>query len=301
MVLSIRSGIEKEIHWALDRLLRISSGGGENVPLKSYPGLIDALFEWPDWYAVEGHELYTDTTMMFAVPHELQQKRRNAIVSLLVIRNCTWQDQNVNDLAYHPRTLPFILNALYNVNPSVDENSEFILHTIDFLYAICGRLRLPSVGTSRNNPLEPLLRIASTSNNRPTIISALTTITGLLSLPENAPHLSPNSAALDTAIRYLPLFVDSALVDACLNYLHVHLSNASMLKAFLLHRDMPAVLRVLVSLLINDQVEEKVIKDISPFINTMPVDEAPYKLHELTPEERESLLPMPEPERCYEW
>lgn len=231
MVLSVRSGIQKEVHWALDRLLRISHGA-DNLSLRSHPGLIDALFDWADWYATDGHRHFTDTSSLFVIPEEVQQKRRNAVVSLLVIRNCTWQEQNLNDLSYHSRTLPFILNSLHNVNPHVDENCEFILHTIDFLFAICGRLRLPTISFNRNNPLEPLQVIAATSKNRPTIIAALQTITAILSVPENTPHLSSKSLALEAAIRYLPLFIDPNLVDACLNYLHVHLSSASMVTAF---------------------------------------------------------------------
>jgi chromatin structure-remodeling complex subunit RSC9 len=76
-----------------------------------------------------------------------------------------------------------------------------------------------------------------------------------------------------------------------------------MVKAFLLRRDMPAVLRVLVNLLIHHchGMEETSTINLSPPVYTAPADAMPTKVHELTPEERERLLPLEEPDRCFEW
>jgi chromatin structure-remodeling complex subunit RSC9 len=300
MVLALCSGIEHEVHWALDRLLRLSNNTTEPLLLKSRPGLLDALFEWPEWYATEGHKYYSDTTMLFIVPEQLRHKRRHAQISLLILRNSTLVEENISDIQYHTHTIPFIVNALYNVDPTIDENAEFILHTIDLLHGIAGRFAVNSNWDLRH-VLYPLQRIVSASNNRSIIISALSTITVFLSFPHHQGYLSQDSPVLTTCIKYLPLFVDKILIDACLGYLYVHLSSLPMAKAFLLHPSMPAVLKLLVNLLIAEQRDERVEQEIGPPPYTTNANTASLKQHELTKEERETLLPMSEPERCYEW
>ena len=88
----------------------------------------------------------------------------------------------------------------------------------------------------------------------------------------------------------------------CVNYLYVHLSHHVMSKYFMLHPDMPAVLRLLVTLLISEQVEDNATLDISGDVRSTPsLALVTIKDHDLTQEEFEKLLPMPEPQRCYEW
>jgi len=126
-------------------------------------------------------------------------------------------------------------------------------------------------------------------------------LTLLLSHPSNASHLDANSPAFAAAIRYLPLFIDKPLVSACVDYLYVHFSHPAMAKAFLLHADMPGTLRLLISLILEEQVEETVSLDISGVVHTVPALKVATQDHELTKEELDDLLPKPEPQRCYEW
>jgi chromatin structure-remodeling complex subunit RSC9 len=74
-----------------------------------------------------------------------------------------------------------------------------------------------------------------------------------------------------------------------------------MAKAFLLHPDMPSVLKLLVSFLLSEQVEESVSLDISGPVQTVPALITTTRDHELTKDELDDLLPKPEPQRCYDW
>ena len=56
-----------------------------------------------------------------------------------------------------------------------------------------------------------------------------------------------------------------------------------------------------VSLILADQMEENVSFEIGGPVYTAPSQSFTASDHELTKEELETLLPIPEPQRCYEW
>lgn len=299
MVLSLRSTINPEIGWALDRLHRLCTN--DLFILKSLPGLTDALFEWPEWYVREGH-LESEKYAFFSSSPEADRKRRHAIESLFVLRNSATNEPNALELADCRRMQPLIFNALNNLDPESDANTEFLLNIIELLQAISSRVTLPHLDSVENNPLRTLLRIAGHSSNRTLIISALTVLGQLFMYPSNVSRLEAESPALKASIRYLPLFMDKPLVEASLNYLYAHLSHPPIAKAFLLHPSMPSTLRILVSLLLVEQVEEEVSVDITGPVRTVAANTTfATPDHDLTNEELERLLPMPEPTRCYEW
>lgn len=300
MLLALRSGINQEIGWALDRLCRLCNN--EQFVLTAIPGLTDALFEWPEWFVTQNTGATDSTASLFSAPPDQGRKRRHALESVFILRNAAVNEPNAVELAGNPRTLHLILQALYNLRPDSDTDAEFILHSIELLQAIAPSLVLPLPSSlSATSPLSPVQELIDKSSNRTIIIACLTSLSLLFSNTSNVAHLSSTSAALSASIRYLPLFLDKPLVDACLNYLYAHLSHPPMAKAFLLRPDMPGTLKLLVSLLVSEQVEEAMVLDIGEPVYTAP----PLKVHtvnyEITGEELESLISKPEPERCYEW
>ncbi|KAG7099603.1 hypothetical protein E1B28_001432 [Marasmius oreades] len=301
MTLSLRSGIDSEIGWALDRLCRLCYN--EQFSLRSIPGLMDALFEWPEWFVREGYkEAEFTSTNIFAPSLTAVRRRRHALESLFVLRNSSLLDQNSDDLVQHSRTTPLIINALHNLNPELDDHHEFTLHCIDLFLSVGANYTLPSPSAPpKKNILQPLLQILSTSSNRTLIISTFSAVTLIFSNPHNTPYLTSDSPALEAAIRYLPLLGDKPLLDASLNYLLLHLSNTSMLRAFMLHSAMPSVLKILVNLLVIEQVEESVTLDITGTVHTVPSTVYATHDHELTSAELDSLVDTPEPQRCYDW
>jgi len=74
-----------------------------------------------------------------------------------------------------------------------------------------------------------------------------------------------------------------------------------MAKAFLLHPDMPSVLKLLVTQMLSEQIEDTVSIDIGGPIHTAPAQAVLIKDHELSKEELDTLIALPEPQRCYEW
>ncbi|KAJ7751315.1 hypothetical protein DFH07DRAFT_826883 [Mycena maculata] len=299
MTLSLRSGIKQEVNWALDRLCRLCHN--EGFLLRSVPGLIDALFEWPEWYVTEGYKASGDA-QLFSLPPDLAAKRRHALESLFVLRNTAMHEVNAQELLYHSHSMPLIYNALNNLNPDQDDHSEFLLNSVEFFHSLSAQYVLPPHLTRTLwNPIPPLCRIAASSYNRSLIISALTTLTIILSNPSNMSQLSPDSPSLVCAVRHLPLFIDKPLVDASLNYLYMHLSHPAMAKTFLLHPEMPSVVRLLVGLILSEQVEETVTLDVTGTVHTTPSVAVTVRAHELTKEELEGLLSQPEPQRCFEW
>jgi chromatin structure-remodeling complex subunit RSC9 len=301
MSLSLRSGIHTEIAWALDRLCRLCHN--DQFLLKSIPGLIDGLFEWPEWYITEGYKESTDKDSLFSLPPDRTRQRRFALESLFVIRNTALNEQNAWELSNHSHTMPLVLNALHDLPFNKEENTEFILHIIDLYHVIASKLVITPSTPLRSNPLPPLQRFALQSSNRTLIIASLTALTLTLSNPSNAVNISPDSPALGASIRYLPLFVDKPLIDACLNYFYMHISHMSMAKAFLLLPEMPAVLRLLVSFLLKEQqlLEEKVTLDITGSVRTVSSNALSTRDHELTKDELDTLLSKSEPQRCYDW
>ncbi|KIK30241.1 hypothetical protein PISMIDRAFT_671401 [Pisolithus microcarpus 441] len=298
MVLSLRCGIHTEIGWALDRLHRLCTN--DQFALKAIPSLTEALFEWPEWYVTEGH-LESENCSFFTPSTVAEKKRRHAVESLFILRNSVVNEPNIHELANYPRTQPLLFRALTNLDVDAETNSEFLLNTIELLQAISQGVVLPPPSADGKDPLAGLLHIVEHSCNRSLIIATLTLLGQLFSNSSNLPRLQAESPALSASIRYLPLFVDKPLVEASLNYLYAHLSHPPMVKAFFHHCMMPGALRVLVSLLLSEQVEETVSRDISIPARTIPAVTTVTPDHDLTQEELDRLLPMPEPQRCYEW
>ncbi|KAI0936795.1 hypothetical protein AcV5_004843 [Taiwanofungus camphoratus] len=300
MLLSLRSGIDSEIAWALDRLCRLCNN--EQFVLRAIPGLTDALFEWPAWYVEGGSQECARMATLFSLAPDLERKRRHALESLFILRNAAVNDPNAQELSAHHRTRALVLLALHNLKPDSDTNTEFILYIIELLQAVAATLVLPPPDSPvLANPIPPLEEIAGRSSDRSLIIASLTTLYIMLSNPPNMNHLRDDSPALEVAIRVLPLFGDKSLINAALNYLYTHLSYPLMSKAFLLHPKMAGTLKLLVSLLLTEQTEETVSLDISGPVHTVPAQTIATKDHELTKEELDRLVPMPEPQRCYEW
>ncbi|PPQ99561.1 hypothetical protein CVT24_005349 [Panaeolus cyanescens] len=302
MSLSIRSGIDTEVGWALDRLCRLVRN--ELFVFSAIPGIIDGLFDWPEWYVTEGHKQVTHRALLFSEKPEFSRRHRFALESLFVLRNAALHEPNARELALHPHTIPLIMDALHNLDHSKDENAEPLLHIMDIFQVIAAHYPIDQYRAfRRSNPVPPLLKIASESNNRTMIISSLSVLTALFSNPGNSTHLTPNSPALSTSIRCLPLFNDKPLIDACLNYMYIHLSLPAMARAFLLQPEMPGVLKVLTSLLLHEQhpLQKPMSLDVTGPIHIIPSTTQPTRDHELTKEELEGLVSKPEPQRCFDW
>jgi chromatin structure-remodeling complex subunit RSC9 len=301
MLLSLRSGIRSEIAWAFDRLCRLCNN--EQFLFRSIPGLTNALFEWPEWYIAQNVEDAFALSSLFAMPPSEERKRRHGLEALCIMRNAAAvNDANAEELVKHRKAMPLILSALHNVRPDSDENMEFLLYVTDLFQYIAPTYILPPASAPQTtSPLPPLLDLMRSTSNRSLIVSSLTCLHLLFSNTANSSRLTVNSPALSASLLYLPLFSDRVLVDACINYLYAHLSHPPTAKAFLLHPDMPSALKLLVSQMLAEQIEDSVPIEIGGPIHTAPAQAVLIQDHELSKEELDSLIALPEPQRCYEW
>ncbi|KAH8110621.1 hypothetical protein DFH11DRAFT_1690702 [Phellopilus nigrolimitatus] len=318
MLLSLRSGLDTEVGWALERLCRLSFN--EQFSLSSIPGLVDALFEWPEWFLEEygsgssSPKVITDakskknsatTASLFAIPPSDARHRRHALEALFVLSNAASSSKNAAELTAHPKTRPLLIRALSELDLDSDESTQFVLYVLELLQCIAGTYALPLLKTDNAinilNPVLALEKLSYESNNRSIIIGSLTVLTTLFNIPQNSVHNTASSQALSACIRFLPLFQDTALVDACLNFLYAHLSYPPMTKSFLLHLDMPNTLKLLVGYIISQQSEETATLDISAPSHTVPAVRVKIVDCEFSPEELERVGSLPEPERCFEW
>lgn len=336
MLLALRSGIEEEVSWSLERLCRLSLN--EQFTLASIPGLVDALYEWPEWFLstcdrrtsasstaggrreseadVDADDDDALSAFLFAPDPADARKKRHALEALFVLRNAAVGPANAAELSTHGRTRKFIVRAL-KIPCSTDERSQFVLYTVELLQCLASSWVLPPVGKARIsdkdkdtvqfsaeaevNPVPGLERLAGSSKNRALILGALGALTLLYDTPAHAAHSSADSPALATCIRCLPLFQDAALVDACVNFLYAHLSHPPLTKAFLLHPEMPQVLRLLVGYILSQQVEETKIVDITGTVRSVPAVKVKPVNYELTGEELERIGNLQEPDRCSQW
>ncbi|KAI0275010.1 hypothetical protein BC834DRAFT_921193 [Gloeopeniophorella convolvens] len=301
MLLSLRSGIPTEIAWAFDRLCRLCNN--DLFFLSAIPGLTNALFELPEWYIEQNSAGKFKEFALFAMPPDLERHRRHGLEALCILRNsAATKDENAEELVRHKKTLPLILSALHNVQPDSDENTEFLLYMTDIFQYIAPHHTLPPASAPpTSSPLPPLLELVRRTRNRSLIVSSLTCLHLLFSNPANSPRLTVSSPALAASLLYLPLLTDRVLIDACINYLYAHLSHPPMAKAFLLHPDMPSALKLLVTQILSEQIEDTVSLDIGGPVHTAPAQVVLIKDHELTKEELDGLISQPEPQRCYEW
>ncbi|KAH9081709.1 hypothetical protein EDB83DRAFT_2214457 [Lactarius deliciosus] len=301
MLLSLRSGIPSEIAWAFDRLCRLCNN--EQFLFRSIPGLTNTLFEWPEWYVAQSATHLPGLSSLFATPSAEERKRRHGLEALCIMRNAAAvNESNAEELVNHKKATPLILSALHGVRPTTDDNVEFLLYVTDLFQYIAPTYTLPPASAPQiTSPLPPLLDLIRRTSNRSLIISSLTCLHLLFSNHVNSSRLTANSPALSTSLLYLPLLSDKILVDVCLNYLYVHLSHPPMAKAFLLHPDMPSALKLLVTQILSEQIVDTVSIDIGGPIHTAPAQAVLIEDHELSKEELDGLIALPEPQRCYEW
>jgi chromatin structure-remodeling complex subunit RSC9 len=301
MLLSLRSGIPSEIAWAFDRLCRLCNN--EQFLFRSIPGLTNTLFEWPEWYISQNAAGSFKLTSLFTMSPSEERKRRHGLEALCIMRNAAAvNDANAEELVKHKKATPLILSALHSVQPNSDENVEFLLYVTDLFQYIAPTYVLPPASASQTaSPVPPLLELLRHTSNRSLIVSSLTCLHLLFSNTANSSRLTADSPALSASLLYLPLLSDRVLVDACINYLYAHLSHPPMAKAFLLHPDLSSTLKLLVTQMLAEQIEDTVPLEIGGPIHTAPAEAVLIKDHELSKEELDGLIAQPEPQRCYEW
>jgi chromatin structure-remodeling complex subunit RSC9 len=317
MVLSLRSGIPGEVGWALTRLGTLAHQWGNRFSFQNMPGSLDALFAVANWY-IEHVATRSAEETLFSTDKGTWTRRTHALEALLVLRNSALEDTNLRPIVQHPYTVAFIRDALCNLRPA-ESHAEFITYTLDLLHTIGPHIVLPppsnDEGARRQSsrrksklrhekvlvPVSRISEIAATSDDRALIIASLSALTALFSVPENTPHIESCSQALDAALCYLPLTQDKPLLTTSLDYLFTHLSYAPVSKLFLMSPQMPEAVKLLVAVLRLEQREEYRSQELPP-LPVLAITAPPtHKDYQLSLEELQKLIPIPEPARSIQW
>lgn len=299
MLLAIRSGIQTEMDWAFDRLCRLCDN--EAWALSSIPGLIDTLFDWPEHFVNKVARNKDDTLNLFRLSNQEEAMQRHALLSMLILRNSTLNAPNAAALSNHKRTRPLIFSALQNLVPTRSVDAEFLLYALELLHIIMSPTAPIFSFLPNDNPIQAMGRISYISSDRALIIASLNALSLVFSEPGNYKYLRTDSPALEASLRFLPVFGlgDKLLTDTCLNYMTVHLSHPPMAKAFLRHPKLPSVLRILVSVVLAEQVTETASLEVAQAAPSVASQQLEAKV--LSPAEISRLAEMMEPQRSEEW
>ena len=292
MLLALRSGVFSEVSWALVRLLRFSLS--DRFVLSMWPGLVDALCDWPDWFVAHADDEGEDGSIFSPSP-DYSLKRRFAVTSLLILKNSAHLDDNSATLSGSRRVRFLVFMTLNKFRIQSDNKHEFRLGVLE-IFRLAVYKHNPPPGLDR---MSPLISIVANSQDRATIISGLYGLQNILDAFPNVRHVTPTSGSLKTAIYLLGVMEDRELVLASLEYLLAHLANPTLAKAFLHHPDLPGVLRLLVLQILFDQ--KLIAENVYLPINSSANDPSLFSSFELPKEEMETLAVVLEPGRASEW
>lgn len=292
MLLALRSGVHSEVSWALARLLRFSLS--DRFVLSVWPGLVDALCDWPDWFVRHGDDEGEDG-IIFSPSPDYSLKRRFALTSLLILKNSAHLDENSTTLSGSRRVRFLVFMTLNKFRIQSDNKHEFLLGVLE-IFRLAVYKHNPPPGLDR---MSPLISIVANSQDRATIISGLYGLQNILDAFPNVRHVTPTSGSLKTAIYLLGIMEDRELVLAALEYLLAHLANPALAKAFLHHPDLPAILRLLVLQILYD--EKLIAENVILSVPSSAKDPSLLSSFELPKEDMESLALVLEPGRASEW
>lgn len=339
LLLSLRSGIPKEVDYALELFLQYSYTDAASIPLDVLPGLPAALLD-----------IVRPTT---ARDSETLRRRTEAA---LVLRNFILEGGQRSVESVRPY-VDLMYEVLVQVIEADSETStELVLYMLDMaeVYASTCTLLLPpstNIPLSKQIPaqkLYTLLAHLTQSNDRALIIGAFTLLGGLAMNKNNNPIFSfrmpipgtnepspscPSTILLNRAISLLPLN-DADILLPILEFLYQHTLIPSNATRILQSQNMRQVIKSVVSHLREGAREETTEYELnSGNVNTAnqgvnyrgkamreeliaaypSLDSQKPKQKEPTPQSSEppepimspealqAILYMPEPQRAYEW
>lgn len=340
-MLSLRSGLPKEIDYALDLFLQYSYTDAASIPLDVLPGLPAALLD-----------------IVRPTPARDSETLRRRTEAALVLRNFILEGGQRCIESVRPY-VDLMYEVLVQVIESDSESStELVLYMLDMaeVYAsTCTLLLPPTIETpiSRQIPaqkLYTLLAHLTQSNDRALVIGAFTLLGGLAMNRNNNPIFAyratlpgmneplpscPSNILLNRAISLLPLN-DADILLPILEFLYQHTLIPSNSAWMIQSQNMRQIVKLVVAHLNEGAQEEEteydiISKDDNAANSTNPAQNYRGKAmrealiaaypsldNKATPkastpsgpeppepimsaEDLQAILYMPEPQRAYEW
>ncbi|KAK9897445.1 hypothetical protein P389DRAFT_189016 [Cystobasidium minutum MCA 4210] len=269
LLLSIRSGLPKEIDYALELFLQYSYTDAASIPLDVLPGLPTALLD-----IVRPSAAKDDETL---------RRRKEAA---LILRNFILDggQRSIESVRPYVEYIYEVLVQVLEEAESANNTTELVLYMLDMaeVYASTCTLLLPpevDVPLAKQIPAQKLYTLLARlgqSNDRALIIGSYTLLSGLAMNKNNNPIFAyrafvpatnevspqcPSTMLLEKAISLLPLN-DAELLLPILEFLYQHTSIPSNSLRLLQNANMKQVIRSVIFHLREGAKEETVEYDV---------------------------------------
>ena len=319
LILSLLSGVESDVDWALRDLLKYSAHNTERLTLSVWVHAVDALLTWP--HRLIG--LAQDHGRWGEAGWELRGEageatQRRASESLIILRNAGFNEKANGKLLGSSSRLADFLEAFFALESDLllDHLAEQALLVLDILDALLAsstfKLRSDSIIPMALIPLfRSRDRAMLLAASRITLSLTSPSYSRLPALPASHPLVAP---ALETAIHLLLLPKSPAerhLRTVALDLIYQHTTDAAGAVRHVLHRpDVGPIVRLLAQGLYDDSSRSVQPVYLHPRdrigiidVRFRPLLTAPVDPDEWlpSPQELDLLTMMPEPDRCTRW
>lgn len=132
ILMGLKSGMEEEVNWGLNQLVRISHDAGDELRVDQWPGLAEIL--WSTVQEIE--ELANDSTKHgqndTVDDAQFTKKMERINEAALIVRNLAMNDINARQFAFIPTTKDTLVMGLtLPDHPDFTEFKNYILDTVD--------------------------------------------------------------------------------------------------------------------------------------------------------------------------
>lgn len=291
IIMSLKSGLESEINYALNQLVQLSFQAGDELRNDHYPGLASMLFD----KVSELEELVKDTRLhgkYDRVDHaEYTNKLERINEAALILRNMSLLQDNAVQFAEMrtPKEIATMALQLPN-HPNLVEVKGYMLDMVEamaheFMY----------------NPMDPLIDILMgglDSDDRGILVGSLRALIRYLMGRDEVNRIAQTPLPVLERICAILMLEDEELVSACLDFLYQYTTNEDNVASLLSQKNGVETVRQLIRLLVFQGITgEQLVYVRSHRKQRPPIAEIPL----LPPEIVNDLLSFTEPERATKW
>lgn len=235
--MSLKSGIESEITWALMGLMDLSCRQPEMLTLTSNGSVLPTLLDIAYKSSVWSPEASLEEEGLMELKDEFES-RQQALNAVLILRNLALDPKNSQLLANTPKCVLLVERGL-KLSKGVSRFSEMKSYCVDIAEAISFHINIESADHTFFRSILSVLQ--SDCDNRGILIPALRALSRLVVRDENNVLGSGEfeKGELDNVLRYLTVD-DDELISAALDLLYqftLRQENCSVLLSSLYNRE----------------------------------------------------------------
>jgi chromatin structure-remodeling complex subunit RSC9 len=291
IVMGLRSGLDSEEEYSLDRLIVYSFERGDDLYVSQFPPLADLLFERIESVGKLVEEFKMDD-QKDSVDNAQFVKRLNRITqAALIVRNLSINHHNAKLFAeqrYTKDTLVQILNL--PTRPNFSELKNYALDMVELMAS--------SFSFFNPDPLFDALAIGLGSDDRGVLLGSMKSLSRFVMGRDEFNRLGEISDSVVFRITGLLMLEDEDLASACLDFLYQYTANDENVEKLLQPPQGVEVTRHLIRLLLFQGLTGEQI------VYLRQVKRPPSTPRDIPPLPQDiinDLLGYPEPERAAKW